>query len=431
MLIEFISRRGTRHRHGHISARITPCRAGVALCLVLLSTPLLAVERVYEVLYEARIVPESKRAEMTLTLSQPRDFVRELRFRIEPDRYGDFEGDGTIEADEGYVRWTPPATGGKLRWNTRLNSRRGNGAYDGMITPEWAVFRGDDLVPPAYTRSLKGARSLARLRFKLPDDWSSVTAYRQADDGDYLVVHEDRNFDRPTGWMALGEIGVRWATISDTRVAVAGPVGHQVRRQDILAFLRWTLPTVKDIFPNLGRRLLVVGAGDPMWRGGLSGPSSLYIHADRPLISENGTSTLLHELVHVATGLRAEPGADWIVEGLSEYYALEVLVRSGTTSPRRHRKSVESVAEWAKLADDLFVDTARAEVTARAVLVMRAVDEKIRAGSDGARSLDDLARVLVAEGEVSYERFRQLAGEMAGKPVKALKPSRLPGSPEG
>lgn len=393
--------------------------------------PLLAIERVYEVLYEARINPELERAEMALTLRQPRDFVRELRFHIEPDRHGDFEGDGTIEQDGRYVRWTPPETGGELRWNARLVSERRNGAYDGMITPEWAVFRGDDLVPPVYTRSLKGARSQARLRFELPRGWSSATPYRKADNGDYSIVHEDRNFDRPTGWMALGEIGVRWATIDDIQVAVAGPVGHDLRRQDILAFLRWTLPTFRDIFPDLGRRLLVVGAGDPMWRGGLSGPSSLYIHAERPLISENGTSTLLHELVHVATGLRAEPGADWIVEGLAEYYALEVLVRSGTTSPRRHRKSVEDVAEWAEMADDLFVDTAAGEVTARAVLVMAAVDEKIRAGSEGARSLDDLARALLAEGKVSYERFRELAGELAGKPVKALRPSRLPGSPEG
>jgi len=152
------------------------------------------------------------------------------------------------------------------------------------------------------------------------------------------------------------------------------------------------------------------------------------IHAERPLISENGTSTLLHELVHVATSLTAGPGADWIVEGLAEYYALEVLVRSGTTSPRRHRESLEDVAEWGEDADDLFVDSAGGEITARAVLIMQQVDEKIRSGSDGERSLDDLTRSLIAEKRITFDRFRALAEELAGIQIKALEPENLPGA---
>jgi hypothetical protein len=62
-----------------------------------------------------------------------------------------------------------------------------------------------------------------------------------------------------------------------------------------------------------------------MWRGGLPGPASLYLHADRPLISGNSTSTLLHELVHVAQSYRAAKDEDWIVEGIAEYDTLERL----------------------------------------------------------------------------------------------------------
>lgn len=38
--------------------------------------------------------------------------------------------------------------------------------------------------------------------------------------------------------------------------------------------------------------------------------------------------------------------ATWNVEGLAEFYALEILVRWGTTSPRRHPASLEDVARW-------------------------------------------------------------------------------------
>src|SRR5690606_21947056 len=134
----------------------------------------------------------------------------------------------------------------------------------------------------------------------------------------------------PTGWIVLGHLGVRYDTISGIRTKVAGPVNQGVRRMDMLALLRWTLPELLRILPDFPHRLTIVSAGDPMWRGALSAPQSLYLHAERPLISENGTSTLLHEVVHVGLGVGAGHGADWVVEGLAEYYSLEMLRRSGT-----------------------------------------------------------------------------------------------------
>lgn len=404
-------------------------RAVLVFCLMVAPALALAVERIYEVQFTVRVKSGEEWAEVQLDLNQPRDFLRELRFRVDPKRHDGFETGGSLTAEGEYLRWKPGATGGSIRWRAHLVSRRSQESYDGWVNTDWAVFRGDDLVPPVATLSLKGARSRTRLLFEIPKGWSSITPYRKNDRGVYLVTHGHRNFDRPTGWMALGKLGVRWATIADTRVAVAGPTGQGLRRQDILALMRWTLPTLHDIFPDFGDRLLIVGAGDPMWRGGLSGPASLFIHADRPLISENGTSTLLHELVHVGTGLKAEPGADWIVEGMAEYYALEALVRSGTASPRRHRASLEDVADWGEEAEDLFVDSAGGEVTAHAVVVLDAVDAEIRESSGGKHSLDDVARSLAKSRKVSFERFRKLADGLAGKPVKALDPDRLPGSP--
>ena len=43
----------------------------------------------------------------------------------------------------------------------------------------------------------------------------------------------------------------------------------RVHLPDILAFLRWTLPALVDVFPNFPQRLLIVSAAKDMWRGGL------------------------------------------------------------------------------------------------------------------------------------------------------------------
>ena len=100
-----------------------------------------------------------------------------------------------------------------------------------------------------------------------------------------------------------------------------------MRRLDLLTFLHWTLPELSRTFTDLPERILIAGAPNGMWRGGLSAPASLYMHVGRPVVSENRTSTVLHELIHLAGFHSAAEGADWIVEGVPEYYSLLLLKR--------------------------------------------------------------------------------------------------------
>jgi predicted metalloprotease with PDZ domain len=173
-------------------------------------------------------------------------------------------------------------------------------------------------------------------------------------------------------------------------------------------------------------RLLVVSAGDPMWRGGLSGPNSLFLHADRPLLSENGSSTLVHELIHVVTRIEGEKGADWIVEGMAEYYSLKILWRSGALSDRRYRQTFTKLAKWGKEADRLDVDASRGPVTARAVGIMRKLDHEIYKKTNHEKSFDDVVRLLTAARQkVTIERLRQAVGEVMGAPAEALSDEQL------
>jgi hypothetical protein len=208
----------------------------------------------------------------------------------------------------------------------------------------------------------------------------------------------------------MGDLGVLRETIADTRVAIAAPKGQDFRRQDLLALLRWTLPTLRETLPSLPDRLVIVGAGDPMWRGGLSGPRSLFAHADRASISEDGTSPIVHELVHTALRLPSGPGGDWVVEGLAELYSLRVLRRSGTISKRRYERSIERLEKKARGVKNLRGDDVDAAETARAALVLLELDKQLDGSTDGRVRLDDVVRELVATREdVTTERFREVA----------------------
>jgi hypothetical protein len=264
----------------------------------------------------------------------------------------------------------------------------------------------------------------------LPAGWSSVTPYFGRDHR-YRVDDPQRRFDLPSGWMTLGRIGVRFDTIAGTIAKVAAPEGQGARRMDILAMLHWTLPEVRRTLPEFPDRLTVVSAGAPMWRGGLSGPMSLYMHAERPLLSENSTSTLLHEVFHVGFGPSAIPGADWIIEGLAEFYSLQFLVRSGTISNDRFISALASQEKWGRNVEDLCVQRSSGSVTARAVSVFVKLDAEIRAATAKRYSLDDVTRALaINDPRISLDILRRNVVNVMGKNSDTLASANLPGCAE-
>ncbi|MCB1701028.1 MAG: hypothetical protein H6985_04325 [Pseudomonadales bacterium] len=375
----------------------------------------------YGVLYTAWIKAGDPTALVRVRLSRHPEWVRWMKFNADPERYSDFKGTGEIKVSGDSVLWYPPQEDAYLQFRVNLESRRSSGKFDGMVTSTWAIFRADDLVPPVRIDMEDGTQSKAKLQLNLPEGWSLATPFPRYSSGRLRIDNPDRLFDRPTGWIIAGNIGTRVEKIGDTSVTIAAPIGQNMRRMDMLAFLRWNLPTLQSLFPQFPERLLVVGADDPMWRGALSAPDSLYVHSDRPLLSENATSTLLHEIVHVAMGAQSVPGSDWVVEGLAEYYSLETLHRSGTISDERFATAHEDLAAWGESSGPLDSERSSGAITARAVGVMRAIDAEIRKSSEGKRSLDDVARQLTSEGKpITAARFRELATAAAGAPLRSM-----------
>jgi hypothetical protein len=379
--------------------------------------------RAFDVSYDVRLVPTEGIAHVAIRIDDPLHEVRVLDFHVDPERQSEFRGEGEVapSATGDTIAWRPPNGGGTLRYVVRINHLRDEKSYDARFAPKWAIFRGDDLVPSVRLRSEGFAESRAQLKLRLPQGWRAVTAYPRAPDGSFQIRNALRRFDRPVGWIAVGHIGVLRERVANVQLAVAAPLDQHVRRLDLLALLRWTLPSLREITGGLPERLLVVGAGDPMWRGGLSGPNSVFVHASLPLISRDATSSLLHELVHSVLGISPGPGGDWIVEGLAENYSLELLVRSHTLSKKRYEKALAQLAVRGRQAPVLEVDRSNGATTARAVTVLHALDQLIRESSAGARSLDDVVRVFYQQGgKVTTERLRRIAEDLSGRPLDAF-----------
>lgn len=397
--------------------------------LMLAGAQVMATESVqqalaYELKYQVVIDPSKKGALVTISVDKG-ELLKHVRFSNNRGIYSNIRANGKLTITGKQVDWMLPKEGAQLSYFVLLTNKRDAGKFDALVTDKWAIFRGDDLIPAIHTFEASGAYSVASLDVVLPEAWGGIeTGWPRKKGNLFAIDNPDRRFDRPTGWMIAGEIGTRRANISKTSIAVSAPKGEKFQRMDSLTFFNFVWPEVHSAFKKTPKKLLVVGAGDPMWRGGLSASNSLFLHSDRPLVSENGTSPLLHELTHMVTRISgvstAKTNDDWIAEGLAEFYSFELLYRADGMTKSRRSKIVKSLAKWGAEVKHLRKSKSTGPVTARAVVLLDELDKEIRRRSNNQYNIDDVTRDLMVIRKVSLGDMRKSVEKLIGPKIEAL-----------
>ncbi|EJM70041.1 hypothetical protein PMI29_01687, partial [Pseudomonas sp. GM49] len=180
--------------------------------LLAVNSPVWAANKV-DLDYHVRLLPQSDQAEVRLTLAQG-SAVRSLDFDLgDGSHYSDFKADGQWQLTPGNAArgvWRPAADKASLTYRVNISHGRKNGSFDTRMTPNWALMRGDDLVPAAKLDQQDGIELVSRLVFELPGGWKSVeTAWPRIGQNKFRIDNPSRLFDRPTGWMLAGQLGSR------------------------------------------------------------------------------------------------------------------------------------------------------------------------------------------------------------------------------
>ncbi|WP_219267976.1 hypothetical protein [Pseudomonas sp. Xaverov 259] len=390
-------------------------RLVASLVLLALSLPAWCAKKV-DLDYHVKLLPQSDQAEVRVSLSQG-SAVRSLNFDLGRDGdYSDFKADGQWQVTGSRGLWQPSADKASLTYRVRLTHARKAGVYEARMTPSWALFRGEDLVPAARLDQQDGIELVSRLMFELPAGWKSVeTAWPRVGKHKFRIDNVSRLFDRPTGWMLAGNLGSRRVRLGETEVTVASPKGQAMRRMDVLTLLTFVWPQVEAALPRHPAKLLIVGASDPLRRGAFASRDSIYLNSRTPLISESGSSALLREVVQAIGRFNDHDTSDWISEGLGEYYAIELLRRAGGITDERYAAIQTRLAKEGKGVTSLRGDQVNAATVARAVLVLQELDREIRVKTHNKRSLDDLAQAVMRANSVTTAEFVQLAESVIGE----------------
>ena len=353
------------------------------------------------------------------------DEIERVRFKFDPERFGAFEGNGTIERRRGEVLWWPSGPYAHLRYTAALNHRHAAGkGYDSYAGDGWVLTRTSALFPRSAVSfradSEPEPESRARLIFRLPAGWDAATPMPPAGPHRFVVESGGR-FDHPRGWLMLGHFRRTDITAGGTAVTIAATPQGTLPPSRVLDLLERALPVMSTLFGRMPARLLIAMAPDPMWRGGLSGEESFYMHGDRPLQTPDRTSPYLHELFHVVAPFRPAPDAHWVTEGLAEFYTLELQRRIGRLDERGYAKALRLFGRYGLWGQDFTHNQDRAIHNNSAPLVLCALDRRMRAVTSGKRGLDDVVAALAAEGGVvSTARLLGVVRRLAGKTFDAF-----------
>jgi len=402
------------------------------LCLtgLLAQAPALAAEILLR--FELDIASGKSLAAARIVVRQGNGSLREIV--LDKSHVQSISGDGQITVDNEAVRWSPPADGGTLRYRVTLSHRRegrnvtGNDAW---IGDRFALFRGEDAFPIRSWRRAKDSTIKGSLTVGLPKKWSLITPYLPDGLGRLPIHNPGRRLARPIGWMTAGDLGTRRDFIGNLEITVSAPRGLRMERIAMLGLLRWTIPQLVPAItgPLRPRYINIVAAGDPMWLGALSAPNSIFVHADRPLISENGTSTIVHEIVHILLmDLETPRDQDWIDEGLAEFLSLRALKDSGTISTARYDAAIAGFRRRGSTVKSLRTRAANGAVTARAVTIFHDLNQELQLASKGTQSVATVVHGLLRSNKpADPETLRAAAQAIIGKPAGSLAPAALPG----
>jgi hypothetical protein len=392
------------------------------ICIALPAPLAVVAEKpTFSVDYTVTISPKHQRVALVRWDLAGIDEINEFRLRFDTQRFDRFRGTGKLEATTSGLRWVPGGPYAHLTYRVRVDHLRGHGQrYDSFAGPDWIITRAREIFPRTLVdwtpRRSARPNSSARLLFRLPAGWRSAAAAAPLDGNSYRLDQPGNVLDRPRGWIALGKLALDREEIADTMVEIARTPNAEVDPKAVFQFLENTLPALKRLLHAESERLLIVVAPDPMWHGGISGENSFFMHAARPLRTPDRTSPYLHELFHVLQPCRMRDDADWIEEGLAEYYSVELQRRAGALDAAAFSRALGYFQRYGVWNVDLTRQYDNAATNNSAPLVMYVLDQRIQRATAGKARLDDVVTRLAKRGGiVDTVRFRHAVEAVTGK----------------
>ncbi|MFC6732444.1 hypothetical protein [Haladaptatus sp. DYSN1] len=162
--------------------------------------------------------------------------------------------------------------------------------------------------------------------------------------------------------------------------------------------------------------VLIFALPDPARGGGESflGANELWVHAESRLDTPN--NVWLHEYIHTRQSFMLASEMVWLREASAEYYGAKLAHEHGFVSETTVHEYVRRPGHEDTVLADTETWTEPGVPYTKGTRTLAKLDERIRAATDGERSLDDVMRRLNEhDGVVTYAVFERTVAAVAGQ----------------
>lgn len=383
--------------------------ASAALVALLAPTAPAQTERVLTWDYTVEIdEPASGTAKVTIRLSHLKGLVDRLGFLTESHAY-------TITDVKGVGSDVRPAPGGvelvvkndveQLSFVVSVNRAAfKTGEYNAFLGADWGVFRAESFALGFNYSYVEGTpfRWEAGVAWRLPAGWSAEMALAR-EPGEPNAFRLPAGEVLPRGFVAVGPFTMKAfpAAGKEFRLVTIGkPLAFE---KEAFPYLEKATPYYAQVYgPVTGPVVLAVAAPSPMFRGGLGGTDSFYVH------EESDLRTFAHEYAHAwqLFGTVTDPGAAsvWITEGDADYHgALSLFVADAWSLDQvndflgsYHDERAKEPFRSTPLAGATYGGDTEDVAYHKGALVLHALDGLMRARTAGSGEvgIDEVLRLL-------------------------------------
>jgi hypothetical protein len=281
--------------------------------------------------------------------------------------------------------------------------------FDGGSTHRWD---GETASPSL----VYAADPTAELGYESGDGWV-LTAVPEHDGESVEVVPE------PTGvvgseMLLVGEHAVHERSVGCQTIRLVVPEGVATPAEpDRILDALETATRDFDVGHRYGtvRVFVVPEATRPVYRTGRASGPDVWVRADRPLdVVDN---TWIHEYVHTRQGFSLGDRMAWFREASAMYYAARISADAGLLSGEAYRNGIDA---WTRdsTSQQTLAEASSLDNVAyyKGGAVLAALHRKIRAATDGRRTLADVfARMNAHDGPITYGLFKSFVVEVAGE----------------
>ena len=310
-----------------------------------------------------------------------------------------------------------------VRLNIPIEYKKDMRSYS---TKNWAVTDTTSLFPSLSFAKYPHANFRFILYFDIPPTWKVVSEMEKIGEREYRSYYS--GIVKPEGIIGMGDFEIFEKEGYGKRFVLARYGKSPADPEDVLEMFIKLTPTLSEMTDSdVGEKIVIINAPKPMYVG-FAKSDSIFVNVEDPVLGDGSRSVYAHEYVHLfqkwygTYGIDKKNGnAEWIKEGIAEYYSSKALLDAGYITEDEHTEFLKDYYyKSEKFRSESLSNTTRENdmpIYVKGTVIIWKLDNLIYEITGGKKDFSDVLKKTNRDfnkKKLNNQEFEQIIEEVSG-----------------